>query len=164
MKKKIIKALNDQLNAEFFSAYLYFSMAAYFKDTNLNGFAHWMGLQVQEERMHCQKIADFISERRGRVKLESIDKPQHKWDSPLDAFENAFEHERLISKQINGLVDLSLEENDNATYNFLQWFVSEQVEEEAAVDTIVQNLRLIDGFGPGLFILDKDMGDRSQDD
>ena len=160
MKKKIIKALNDQLNAEFFSAYLYFSMAAYFNDTNLSGFAHWMRLQVQEERMHCQKLADFISERRGRVVLESIKKPQHTWESPLNAIENAFEHERMISRKINDLVTLSLEENDNATYNFLQWFVSEQVEEESAVNAIVQNLKLINGFGPGMFILDKDLADR----
>jgi len=161
MKKKMVKALNDQMNVELFSAYLYFSMSTYFRDKNLNGFTHWMELQVQEELTHAQKLSNYISERRGTVILEAIEKPKHSWKSPLDAFENAFEHEKMISKRINDLVKLAREENDNATYNFLQWFVSEQVEEESTVDAIVQNLKLIDGFGPGLFILDKDMNSRS---
>ena len=164
MEKKIVNALNDQLNAEFFSAYLYFSMASYFRDNNLSGFTHWMEVQVQEELVHCQKISTYIADRRGRVSLDSIKKPQHDWKSPLDALEAAFDHERMISKRINDLVKLTVDENDNATYNFLQWFVSEQVEEEATVDSIVQNLKLIDGFGPGLFMLDKDMHSRSPQD
>ena len=115
MKKKIVKALNEQLNAEFYSAYLYFSMASYFRDNNLSGFTRWMEVQVQEELVHCQKMSTFIADRRGRVHLDGIKKPQHEWKSPLDAFESAFKHERDISKRINELVKLSVDEKLNTS-------------------------------------------------
>ena len=160
LTEKMEQALNDQINAELFSSYLYYSMAAYFKDVSLDGFANWMIIQAQEEMVHAQKFFDYINERRDRVVLEAIAKPDKEWDSALIAFEQAFKHEQYITGRINDLVALSLEEKDNATYNFLQWFVSEQVEEEASVDEVVQKLKLVDGFGAGIFMIDQELGGR----
>jgi len=161
LSEKMTQALNHQVNAELYSAYLYYAMEAFFKDANLDGLANWMHLQAQEELAHAQKFFDFIDERRGRVILEAVAKPPVEWDSPLAAFEAAFEHEKKVSGLINDLVALAAEERDNATYNFLQWFVSEQVEEEASVDDVVQKLKLIDGFGAGIFMLDRELAGRT---
>ena len=119
-----------------------------------------MEIQALEELSHCQKIYNCISERRCRVELSAIEKPPHAWTSPLNAFEEAFKHEQMVSGRINDIVKLARDENDNATYNFLQWFVSEQVEEEASVDAVVQKLKLVEGFGAGLFMLDQELSAR----
>ncbi len=161
LSPKIEEALNDQLNAEYYSSYLYLSMAAYFESINLPGFAHWMRIQTQEEAAHVTKFFDFVVERAGRVKLAAIDAPPTEWDSPLAAFEAALEHERHVTGLVNRLVDLSLSESDHATNNFLQWFVAEQVEEEAAADGIVQQLRFVKDAPGGLFMLDRELGRRS---
>jgi ferritin len=160
LKEKMLKALNDQVNAEMFSSYLYLSMEAYFQSTGLPGFATWMQAQVQEEMMHGMKFYDFIHERGGKVTLEAIAKPESAWASPLAAFEAIQKHEEHVTGLINNLVDLAIGEKDHATNNFLQWFVSEQVEEEASVAAVVDKLRLIQDNPSGLFMMDAELGKR----
>ena len=160
MHKKIEKAFNEHLNAEFFSAYLYLSMANYFAAKNLEGMVSWMRIQTDEERMHGMKFVDFINDRGGRVILQQIDQPKTDWDSPLEAFQEAYAHEQLISRKIGELVDLAVKENDHAANTFLQWFVSEQVEEEATVQAIVGKLELIKDNGMGLLMIDQQLGQR----
>jgi len=126
ISKSVEKALNDQINAEFYSAYLYLSMMAYFESVNLAGFATWMKAQTQEEIMHAMKMYDFVNERGGRVILQAIEAPPAEWDSPLAAFEAAYAHEQIVTGRINDLVNLAIEEKDHATNAFLQWFVNEQ--------------------------------------
>lgn len=158
---KIEKELNFQLNKEAFSAYLYMSMAAYFQSEDLTGFASWMTVQAKEETFHAQKFYDFIHERDGKVILEQIEKPQTDWKSPLDVFEAALEHERFITASINELVNTALEEKDHATNIFLQWFVTEQVEEEASVSEVVKKLKLMKDAPGGIYMLDKELGART---
>ena len=160
ISKKIEKALNEQVNAELYSAYLYLSMEAYFKSLNLNGFANWMRVQTQEEVSHAMKIYGFIDERGGRITLKAIDGPQTKWDSPLDVFNAVYEHEQKVTSLINNLVDLAIEEKDHATNTFLQWFVNEQVEEEASADQVVQQLKMMEKAPGGTFMLDRELGQR----
>lgn len=154
------KALNDQVNAEMFSAYLYLAMVAYFEDNNLPGFANWMTVQNQEETFHAMKFFKYISERGGRVTLEAIEKPQFEWESPLAAMEAALKHEKYITGRINDLVNLAIEEKDHATNSFLRWFIDEQVEEEDNVNGVVQKLRLAGKDGGGLFMMDRDLATR----
>jgi ferritin len=143
-----------------YSAYLYLAMNAYFQSINFNGFAQWMRVQCQEEMGHAMKIYDFITERGGRVALEAIDKPQSEWKSPLAAFEAAYKHEQKVTGLINGLVELAGKEKDHATGIFLQWFVSEQVEEEKNASEIVAKLQILkDSAGP-MYMLDKELGKR----
>jgi ferritin len=160
ISKKIEKALNDQVNAELFSAYLYLSMEAYFKSQNLNGFATWMRVQTQEEVLHATKIYDFINERNGRAVLKAIDGPPTEWDSPLAVFEAAYAHEQKVTGLINSLVDLAIKEKDHATNSFLQWFVNEQVEEESSADAIVQQLKMMENAPGGMFMLDRELSQR----
>ncbi len=160
LPKKMEEALNAQLNAEAYSAYLYMSMAAYFDALNLTGFANWMKIQAQEELFHAQKFYDYINERGGRVIMETIAKPETEWESTLAVIEYTYRHEQKVTSLINDLVELSRLEKDNATYNFLQWFVSEQVEEEASVDAVLQKLKLVGDFGPGIFMVDQEMAQR----
>ena len=158
--KKMEKALNDQINAELYSAYLYLSMVAYFESENLPGFATWMRAQTQEEVMHAMKMYDYVNERGGRVILKAIDEPPAKWNSPLAAFEAAYKHEQLVTGRINDLVDLAIEEKDHAANTFLQWFVNEQVEEETSADAVVQQLKMAEGAPGALFMIDREMGQR----
>ena len=160
LSDRMEKALNDQINAELYSAYLYLAMAAYFESINLGGFGNWMRIQAQEELTHAMKFYDFVYERGGRVSLAAVDAPPKEWDSPLAAFEGAYAHECKVSAMINDLVNIAIEEKDHATNNFLQWFVSEQVEEEASADAVVQKLKLIGDHGNGIFMLDRELGQR----
>jgi len=160
ISKKMEKALNEQVNAEMYSSYLYLSMESFFKSLNLNGFANWMRVQTQEEMVHAMKIYDFINERGGRVTLKAIDGPPTKWDSPLAVFEAAFEHEQKVTGLINDLVDLAIREKDHATNSFLHWFVTEQVEEEASADKIVRQLKMMENAPGGMFMLDRELGQR----
>jgi ferritin len=160
ISKKMEKALNDQINAELYSAYLYLSMSAYFEAENLPGFAKWMRIQWQEEVMHGLKIYDYINERSGRVTLKSIDEPQAKWKSPLDVFQATYKHEQVVTGRINDLVTQAVAEKDHATNAFLQWFVTEQVEEEKSADEVVQKLKRISDAPGGLYMLDKELGQR----
>ena len=156
----MLDELNRQVNAELYSSYLYLSMAAYFESINLKGFANWMKIQAQEEVTHAMKFFDYINERGGRVTLDTIKKPPAEWKSPLDVFENTYKHEVNVTKMINSLVDLAIKEKDHATYNMLQWFVAEQVEEEASADAIRQQLKFIGKDGRGLLMLDRELSRR----
>ena len=161
LKENIQKALNEQLNAELYSSYLYLAMSAYFGSINLKGFANWMRIQAQEELAHTMKFYDFIEERGGRVLLSSVDGPRAEWSSPLEVFEQVYEHETHVTALINTLVDVSIKESDHATNNFLQWFVAEQVEEEATADDVVQRLKLVGNDGAGLFLIDQELAARA---
>lgn len=161
LKERVRKALNDQVIAELYSSYLYLSMCSHFKRINLEGFATWMQIQALEELSHAMKFFDFISERGEQVVLEPIQGPRTSWDSPLSVFENVYAHETKVTGLIHGLMDVAMEEKDHATVNFLQWFVSEQVEEETSADNIVQKLRLLGGDGGALFLLDQELGRRT---
>lgn len=160
IKGKMESALNKQLNAEFYSSYLYMSMSAYFESINIKGFANWMRIQTQEELVHAMKFYDYINERGGRVTLTAVEAPPIEWDSPLAAFEHVYKHEQKVTGLINELVNLSISEKDHASNNFLQWFVAEQVEEESSADAIVQKLKLIGEEHGGLFMLDQELGQR----
>jgi len=161
ISEKMQKALNDQINAELYSAYIYLSMSSYFTSVNLEGFATWMTVQTQEELSHAMKLFNYVNERGGRALMAPIEGPDTEWDSPLAAFETAYKHEQYVTGRINDLVKIAREENDTATEIMLQWFVSEQVEEEASADGIVQNLRLVQGAPGGIFMLDRELGART---
>ena len=160
LKDKMQAALNDQVNAELYSAYLYLSMSAYFESENLSGAAHWMRIQAQEELGHAMKIHDFIIEREGLAELKAIEAPPTKWDGPLAVFKEAYQHEQKVTGLINDLVDLSLDERDHATNIFLQWFVTEQIEEEANASAIVQDLEMVGSDKNGLLMLDRELAQR----
>ena len=161
MDEKMQEALNKQLNAEVYSAYLYLSMSAYFQSVNLSGFANWMRVQWQEELAHGLKFYDYVNERGGRVVLQAVEAPPSEWDSPLAVFGHVYEHEQKVTGMINKLVDLAVEARDHATNNFLQWFVSEQVEEEASADEVVQKLKLVGDDASGLFMIDRELAQRA---
>ena len=160
ISKKMAEALNGQVNAEFYSAYLYLSMEAYFESMNLPSFANWMRAQIQEESIHAMKIYDFVNERGGRVLLKSIEQPPTEWKSPLAAFEAAYKHEQKVTGLINDLVNLAIEEKDHASNTFLQWFVNEQVEEESSVNEVVQKLKMLENAPGGQFLIDRELGQR----
>ena len=160
ISRKIEEALNDQLNAEFYSAYLYLSMAGYFESINLKGFANWMRVQTQEEQFHAMKLYDYIFERGGKVTLRTIDAPPADWDCPLAVFEATLEHEQKVTGSIDDLVYLARAEKDNASEIYLQWYVHEQVEEENNVGTVLGQLKLIKDSPQAMFIMDKDMAQR----
>ena len=159
--KKMVSAINRQINAELYSSYLYLSMAACFKTTGLEGFANWMQVQAQEELMHAMKFYNYLSERDGRVVFEAIDKPPGKWDSALAAFQAAYQHEQKVTGMINALADLAQELKDHASQVFLQWFVNEQVEEEASAKALVDKLALIGDSPQGLFMIDSKLAART---
>jgi ferritin len=158
--KKIQDALNTQLNAEFYSSYFYLSMSAYFESNDLQGFSRWFRVQANEEYAHAMKIFNYIYQIGGGVKLMKIDGPKTDWDSFLEVFQDTFEHEQKITNSINELLDLAIIEKDHATVNFLQWFVSEQVEEEATAQQNVKKMKMIGDSKSGLFMLDRELGSR----
>jgi len=160
ISEKMQKALNDQINAEMYSSYLYWAMSAYFEDINLRGFAGWMKVQAAEELEHAQKIYNHLIERNGRAILQKIDAPPAKWNSPLEAFQAAYEHECMISGRINDIVNLASSEKDHATAVFFHWFVEEQVEEEAQTLEVVNQLKMAGDSKGGLLVLDHHLGKR----
>jgi ferritin len=157
MDKKLAKALNDQMNFELYSSYIYLSMQSYLKSLDLNGFSNWMDVQVKEELIHMQKFYAYIHDRNENVEFAAVPKPQHQWESPLAVFEHALKHEKIVTKNINDLMDLATKVGDHATINFLQWFVGEQVEEEANATSVIQQIKLV---GKSLFMLDRELGQR----
>jgi ferritin len=160
ISEKMQDALNKQMNAEIYSAYLYLSMSAYFESVGLKGFAGWMRVQVQEELAHAMKFYSYILERGGRVITSAIDAPETEWKSHLAVFEYTYSHEQKVTALIHNLVDLAIQEKDYATQNFLQWFVTEQVEEESSADDIVQKLKLAGNAQGAVFMLDSELGQR----
>ncbi|MBS3782302.1 MAG: ferritin [Candidatus Thermoplasmatota archaeon] len=157
---EIEEAINDQINAELYSAYIYLSMAADLGERGLDGFETWMHSQFIEETNHAMRLYQYLESRGGRVKLEEIEKPKIEWDSPLEIFKDAYEHEQYVTGRINDLADLAEEKNDRATLQMLQWFIDEQVEEEESAEEIVDKLEMIGDDSRGLMMLDKDLGQR----
>ncbi len=160
MNSRVEQALNEQIHAEFYSFYLYLSVSAYFKSIHLDGFAHWMNLQAQEEYAHAMKLFDFLIERGGTVQLMAIDAPPREWASPSAAIEDVLGHEQYITDRINALVDVSTQEKDHATTVMLHWYVSEQVEEVATADTLTNQVKMVEGSPHGLLMLDRELGNR----
>ncbi len=160
LSDRMQSAINAQINAEVYSEYLYYSMSAYFDSAGLPGMAKWMDCQAQEEHFHAMKLFDYVNERGGRVTLTTIEGPETEWDSPLAVFEGAYAHEQKVTGLINGLMDIALEEKDHGTAQMLQWFVEEQVEEEASATGVVQQLKWIGDSGQGILMLDKELGTR----
>lgn len=158
--KKMESALNEQVKWELYSAYLYLAMSAYFDSVDMVGFAQWMRVQGQEELSHAMKFYDYIGERDGRQVLLAIDAPPKEWKSPLKAFEDAYSHEQEVSARIHNLVTVAEKEKDKAAAIFLQWFVNEQVEEEANALRVVKKLRLAGASASALFMMDSELGQR----
>lgn len=163
LTKKVQSALNDQLQKELQSAYVYLGMSAYCESESLPGMAAWFRRQFDEEQQHALKFYDFLIDRDGTVELQTLSSAPTSYSSPLHVFESALEHERKVTAAINTLYDLVLREKDFASQALLDWFVTEQVEEEKTVGQIVDDLKRIGGDGNGLFQLDKDLGTRTPD-
>jgi len=153
-------AINQQIRIELESAYLYLSMATFFSPKNLGGFAHWMRTQAQEEVTHAMKFIDHVEDRGGRVALQALAQPRLEFASALEAFEFAASHEVAVSAQIHSLYDLAAKERDYASQALLQWFITEQVEEEKTASQIVETLRMVGDSAPGLFMVDKELASR----
>jgi ferritin len=160
INKKMLDAINAQINAELYSAYLYLSMAAHFKAANLPGFANWMTVQVQEETSHAMKFYNYVLSRGGTVKLTAIDGPPIEWKSPLSVFEYTYEHEQKVTGLINNLVNLAIAEKDHAANMFLQWFVNEQVEEESNADALVGQLKMSKDAPGAILMIDRELAAR----
>lgn len=154
--------MNEQIKNELFSAYLYLSMAAFFEEKNLPGFAHWMRVQAQEEQEHALKFFDFIHDRGGKITLLPIEQPKAEWKSALDAFNDAYEHEQLVTGMINKIYETALEQKDYPSQIMLQWFIDEQVEEEKNASDIVEQLKRIEERGTAILMLDHELGKRSE--
>jgi ferritin len=161
ISEKMVKELNDQINAELQSAYIYYAMQAYFHSVNLDGCAQWMNVQTKEEMTHAGKIFDFLNERNARAELAAIEKPQKEWKNALDVFETAYKHEQYVTGRINKLMELAKAEKDYATESFLKWFVDEQVEEEANALKIVETLKMLKDSTGGLIMFDRQLGKRT---
>ncbi|MCM1521609.1 MAG: ferritin [Muribaculaceae bacterium] len=161
LNPKIQDALNEQINAEFFSAYLYLSMSMHFQSEGLTGIANWFDVQFKEEQDHARIFMNYINQRGGRVALKAIDAVPTSWEKPMDAFKATLEHEQKVTALINGLYSLAAKEEDYATRDRLTWFVSEQVEEEDNCRTLIDKLRLIGDNGMGLYMLDQELATRA---
>ena len=161
LSKKMEKAFNGQLNKEMYSAYLYMAMSSYADSQGIKGIAHWFMVQYHEEMLHAMKIYEYIQEQGNDVILGAIDKPEGTFTTALSLFEAALEHERFITRSINELMDLAIEEHDHASKAFLEWYVSEQVEEEQNATDIVQTLKMIGDNSAALFLYDKDLKTRA---
>lgn len=160
MNKKMLEFLNKQINKEMYSAYLYLSMNAYLASKNLPGFANYMRVQYQEEMSHALKIFDYLLERGEVVLLDKIAPVKVEWKDSIDVFKDTYKHEKFITESINEVLGVAHEVKDYATINMLQWFINEQVEEEANVSSVLEQLKMIDGKGTGLFMLDREMQNR----
>ena len=161
LSKTVQDAINDQIGKEFYSAYIYLQMSAYFQSTNLPGCAHWMRMQYQEEMLHALKLYDYVHEREGRVTLQAIPQPRGDFKSPLDVFEQSLGHEREVTAMINKLYALTQKENDYPTTIQLQWFITEQVEEEKDAGAIVEQLKMVGDNKMGMIMLDRQLGARA---
>ncbi len=160
LNKKIEELLNEQINKELYSDYLYLAMGAYLRSQNLNGMAKWVELQAREEETHAWKIYEYINKKNGRVILKSIKEPPSEWKSPLDVFEAVLTHEQSITKSIDGIAQAADVEKDYATSSLLQWFIDEQVEEEAAAFEIVAKFKMIKDSTQGILMIDSELGKR----
>jgi ferritin len=160
LKKSMQKAINDQINAEIYSSYLYLSMAGHCQANDLNGMANWFRVQAQEELVHVMKFFSYVTDKGGRALLEAVAKPPGDWTSPQDLFQNVLAHEESVTARINKLLEQAAKENDHTTVTFLQWFVNEQIEEEASVRQIIGQLKLMGDSGQGIYLLDRELATR----
>ncbi len=160
LKPKVLAKINDQINKELAAAYLYYSMSAYFESISLKGFANWMRIQAQEELTHSHRLHLYVINRGARPTFAAAPAPKHDWKSPLDAMTDAYKHECKVSEMINECVGVAIQEGDHMTNTMLQWFVNEQVEEEATADDVVQKLKLIGDNSGALFMLDNELAGR----
>lgn len=160
INQKVQEKLNQQVQKEFYSAYLYLSMAAYFLDKNLDGFANWFNIQAQEERDHAMLIFNYINRVGGRIELQQIDAPPVEFKSIGEVLEMTLEHEKMVTQSIYDIVDAAIEERDHKTNSFMQWFVNEQVEEEENAEKNLGDYEIIKDDGRGIMMLDREMGSR----
>ena len=160
MNKKVSEALVNQVNKEFYSAYLYLAMNQYFEDETMAGMANWMYQQFLEEQFHAMKMVKYLNSRGVKVDLQAIERPTIEWTSMVSVFDDVLEHEKSITASINKIQSLSVKEEDFATMNFLQWFIDEQIEEEENAANILKQLQLIGDNGYGLLMLDKELAVR----
>jgi ferritin len=161
IKQTLQDAINEQINKEIFSEYYYLSMVAYFESEDLPGFAQFFKVQVEEERFHGMKFFDYLNERGGKVILKGIENPKTDFESPLQVFELAYKHEQYVTELINNLMDIAIKENDHALQSFLQWFIDEQVEEEASMSKYVNQLKRMNGNGHGIIMIDRELAQRT---
>lgn len=161
LSPKMQEAFNEQIKNEFYSAYVYLSMAAFFETANLPGMATWMRTQAREESMHAMKIFEHLLDRNATVQLRSIPQPPVKFSTPLEVFEQAYQHEQSVTASIHALYASAVDEKDFASRVFLDWFVQEQVEEEKTTALIVEQLRMVGNDQPGLLVLDRELGQRT---
>ena len=160
--KAVQDAINAQIAHEFYVSYLYLAMSAYFETINLPGFARWMRAQSEEEREHAMKFFDYLNDRGGSVELGAIAQPPGEFQSPLDLFQQALEHERKVTGLIHRLYELALKESDYATQAHLQWFITEQVEEEKNASQVIEQIKMTGGQPGALFLLDRELGARAE--
>ncbi|MCD4806675.1 MAG: ferritin [Methanococcoides sp.] len=160
ISERMVKALNGQINKEMYSAHLYMAMSAYSSNIGLSGFANWFMVQYQEEMLHAMKFYNYIVDQGAKVELQAIEKPAKEFGTTLDMLNATLEHEKFITRSINDLVDLAIEEKDHATNIFLQWYITEQIEEEGNDNEIIDKLKLAGEEGNGLFMIDKDLAAR----
>lgn len=158
---KVLEALNEQVKHEFYSSYLYLAMSAYCGEQGLNGFANWLRVQAKEEVTHATKLFDYILTRGGHIELLPVEAPPSSWKSPLAVMEDGLKHEQFVTSRFNMLMDLATQEHDHASLVFLQWFVTEQVEEEENFADLISKIKLVQDDGRGLFMLDKDLAARA---
>jgi ferritin len=160
ISKKMIEAINDQIQHELYSSYLYLSMAAHFDNENLPGFAHWMKVQTEEERQHAMKFFEYLYQRGGSVALKAIQQPPSKFKKPIDVFKQVLEHEQKITSLIEKLYELAIKEKDYASQVMLQWFIKEQVEEEKNDMEIINQLEMIGDSPAMLMMMDRRLAER----
>ena len=160
ISEKMQNAFNEQINKEFYSEFLYLAMKSYFANLNLQGFVNWFDVQVQEERAHAFGMYDYVLERGGNVELYTIDKPEIEGNDIISIFEQVLKHEQYVTSRINYLADVADEVKDRAAMSFIDWYIKEQVEEEASVEKILKTLRLIKDDKKALLMLDKDLAAR----
>jgi len=160
IKKEVLDALNEQINAESYSAYMYLSMAGYFENMGLPGFANWMKVQYQEEAAHALKFFNYVTDRGGKVVLKAVEQVPVDFDGVVDVYEKTLAHENNVTELINNLMNVAVKASDHASQSFLKWFVDEQVEEESNVEKILATLKLINGQGNGIFMMDRELSQR----
>ncbi|WP_035292955.1 ferritin [Clostridium sp. KNHs214] len=161
ISQRLFDELNKQVNYEFYSEYLYLAMAAYCESLDLEGFGNFFKVQAEEERFHAMKLFNYINEMDGRVTLDAIEKPCNEYESALNVFEKALEHEKFVTSRIYHLSDIATEEREHATISFLKWYIDEQVEEEASFSKLVKKLKLLKDDSHGLFMLDSELAQRT---
>lgn len=161
ISKKMEHELNEQVNKEFYSAYMYLAMSAYCNTIGLPGFSHWMRMQYEEESLHVTKMYDYILDQGGQIHLKTIEEPAKEFGTPIEIFEQTLEHEQFVTKSIHNIMNLAVEEKDYATQTFLQWYVTEQVEEESNVNDILSPLRMVGNDKGGLMMIDQKLNVRT---